>query len=85
MSKYVNGRVAIQNINGLEVRLQSIIFLRDVLLDGAADSPSESLTFDWRRSSDKELTGRTNSKGKPEKAFILRTWTIDVPLEKQRP
>lgn len=85
VSRYVNGRVALQNLNGLDIRLQSILFLRDVLLDNPADDATESLTFTWRRSSEKEPTGRINSKGKSERAFISKVWTIDVPLEKQRP
>ena len=85
VSRYVNGRVAIQNLNGLDIRLQSILFLRDVLLDRPADDLTESLTFTWRRSSEKEPTGRTNARGQPERAFVTRVWTIDVPLEKQRP
>lgn len=87
VSKCVNGDVAIQNLNGLEVRLQSILFLRDTLLDRKADALTESMTFNWRRNSSQEPTGEVNAKGKPIKKFILRNppWEIQVQLEKQRP
>lgn len=81
----VNGNVALQNINGLDERLQSVLFIRDVLLDFPADLPSENLHFTWRRSSEQELAGNLNKKGKPIKAYIATDWDISVPLMKQRP
>lgn len=81
----VNGNVALQNINGLDERLQSVLFIRDVLLDFPADSPSENLHFTWRRSSEQELTGNLNKKGQPIKAYIATDWDISVSLMKQRP
>ena len=85
VSKCVNGNVAIQKLNGLDARLQSILFLRDVLLDNVADALTETLTFSWRRNSDREPI--TDSHGKVKKAFVLRDppWTIAAPLDKQRP
>jgi hypothetical protein len=83
----VNGDVDIEKLNGLDIRLQSILFLRDVLLDGPAADLSESMAFEWRRNSQKEPTGRLNAKGEQIKAFFLRVppWTINVPLDKKRP
>lgn len=81
----VNGNVALQNINGLDERLQSVLFIRDVLLDFPADLPSENLHFTWRRSSEQELTGNLNKKGQPIKAYIATDWDIPVSLMKQRP
>jgi hypothetical protein len=85
VSKCVNGDVAIQNLNGLDVRLQSILFLRDALLDDVATALTESMSFSWRRNSEREKI--TDSKGKEKKVFILRDspWVIEVPLDKQRP
>lgn len=81
----VNGDVAVQNINGLDGRLQGLLFVRDVLLDSLADATSEKLSFTWRRNSQQELTGKLNKSGKPIKAFIAREWELDVSLVKQRP
>ncbi len=87
VSKCVNGNVAIQNLNGLEVRLQSVLFLRDTLLNLRADAVTESMTFSWRRNSQTEPTGQVNAQGHPIKRYILRDspWVIQVPLDKQRP
>jgi predicted chitinase len=84
VSKFVNGQVAIENLNGLDARLQSILFIRDVLLDMPADAISEKLDFDWRRNSEQELTMKN---GKMSKAFVKTAspWSIDVSLAKQRP
>ena len=87
VSKFVNGNVPIQKLNGLDVRLQSVLFLRDALLDLPADTLTETLTFDWRRNSAQEPTGELNAQGHPKKQFILKDppWVIQVPLNKQRP
>ncbi|WP_211471016.1 M23 family metallopeptidase [Collimonas humicola] len=87
VSKCVNGDVAIQNLNGLEVRLQSILFLRDILLDADSAALTESMVFTWRRNSEKEPTGQLNAQGHPIKKFFVKDppWEIQVSLEKQRP
>lgn len=87
VSKFVNGHVAIEKLNGLEVRLQSVLFLRDALLNQPADALTETLTFDWRRNSAQEPTGEFNAQGQPKKKFFLKDppWAIQVPLNKQRP
>ena len=87
VSKFVNGHVAIEKLNGLEVRLQSVLFLRDALLDLPADALTEPLTFEWRRNSEREPSGEVDAQGHPKKKFLLRVppWTIQVPLNKQRP
>ena len=86
-SKAVNGGSTIETVNGLDVRLQSIMFLRDILMDRVADAPTESLTFSWRRNSAREPTGQFKPDGTPVKRFILKVppWQIVVPLDKQRP
>jgi hydroxyethylthiazole kinase len=87
-SKAVNGGGShIENLNGLDSRLQSILFLRDILLDRVAEAASETITFNWRRNSEKEPTEELDSHGHPKKKFFLRTppWQISVPLDKQRP
>ena len=87
VSKFVNGHVAIENLNGLDVRLQSVLFLRDALLNRSSDALTETLTFAWRRNSQRELTGQLDSQGHPKKKFFLKDppWEIQVPLDKQRP
>jgi hypothetical protein len=87
VSKCVNGNVAIEKLNGLEVRLQSVIFLRDVLLDANSDTLTETMVFLWRRNSEKEPTGQLNAQGNPIKKFFLKDppWEIQIPLDKQRP
>jgi predicted chitinase len=87
-SKAVNGGGShIENLNGLDSRLQSILFLRDILLDRVAEAASETITFNWRRNSEKEPTEELDSHGHPKKKFFLRTppWQISAPLDKQRP
>ena len=85
VSRCVNGNVATQNINGLDGRLQSVFFIRDVLLDLVTEATSQVLHFTWRRNSQQEPTGKLNKKGKPIKAFIARDWDMTVSLTKQRP
>jgi predicted chitinase len=85
VSRCVNGYVKIQNINGLDARLQSALFIRDVLLDYPAEPSSEDLQFTWRRSSKTEPTGEIKKNGEPVMAFIEKKWEISVSLTKQRP
>ena len=85
VSRVVNGDVLIQNLNGLDARLQSILVLRDVLLDSISDLKVETVNFTWRRSSEKEPTGEFDKNGKPIKKFFPREWALPVLLDKQRP
>lgn len=93
VGKCVNGDVAIQNLNGLEVRLQCVLFLRDALLSMKSDAATETMSFSWRRKSHTEpvlnAQGQPtlNSSGQVIKKFYLREtpWTIQVNLAKQRP
>ncbi|RZL65363.1 MAG: hypothetical protein EOP81_04750 [Variovorax sp.] len=85
VSRCVNGNVAVQNINGLDGRLQSVLVIRDVLLDLPAEATSEIMRFTWRRNSQQEATGKLNKQGKPVKAFIARLWDLEISLAKQRP
>ncbi|NIF55483.1 M23 family metallopeptidase [Burkholderia sp. Ax-1724] len=50
----VNGHVSIENLNGYDVRLQAILYMRKVLLDDVFPGNSIPLTFVWRRNSAKE-------------------------------
>jgi predicted chitinase len=85
VSRCVNGNVAVQNINGLDGRLQSVLIIRDVLLDLIAGAVSEIVRFTWRRNSQQEATGKLSKAGKPIKAYIAREWELEVSLAKQRP
>jgi predicted chitinase len=85
VSRCVNGDVAMENINGLDGRLQGLLNIRDVLLDFVADALIEKLSFTWRRNSQQEPTAKINKSGAPIKAYILRSWELDVSLVKQRP
>lgn len=53
--------------------------------EGSRIARRSDVAVTWRRNGERELTGRTNARGQPERAFISRSWTIDVPLDKQRP
>ncbi|MEO6856384.1 MAG: M23 family metallopeptidase [Rhodoferax sp.] len=93
VSKCVNGDVPIQNLNGLDIRLQSIIFLQNFIMENTTISATETLTFSWRRNSNAEIimddngVPKKDKNGNPKKGYILRenSWVIEVPLEKQRP
>lgn len=87
VSRCVNGKVAIENLNGLEMRVQSLMFLRDTLLNTPADASVEAISLNWRRKSQPESTGHINEKGKMETKFFLKDppWQLQVPLNKQRP
>lgn len=86
VSKCVNGNVAIQNLNGLDVRLQSMIFEKSILLDGVDKEATVELSFSWRRNSNQEIVGY-NAQGHPIKRYVLKEspWSIPVSLKKQRP
>jgi len=95
-SRDVNGNVAIQNLNGLDARLQSVIYLKNILLDYPRKGDAQSLTFEWRRNSQKEPVLDQNGHPvmipqpppKPplvKKKFYLGTHTINVSLVHQKP
>lgn len=95
-SRDVNGNVSIQNLNGLDARLQSVIYLKHILLDYPRVSDTQSLTFEWRRSSQKEPVLDENghpvmipqTPPKPpivKKKFYLVTHTINASLLHQKP
>lgn len=87
VSRFVNGNVDIQNLNGLEIRVQSLMFLRDTLLNMPADGSTEAISLSWRRKSQPEPTGQLNAQGQPKMGFFLKEppWQLQVPLNKQRP
>lgn len=92
VSRDVNGDVAIENLNGLDVRIQSLFYLKDVFFNEIAAAPQISIAFTWRRSSNKEPV--LNSQGqsimsgnppKPKLAYRAGQHIIDVPLQRQKP
>jgi hypothetical protein len=91
-SKDVNGYVAIENLNGLDVRLQSVVYLQNILLDSVELSNSTSITFSWRRKTQKEVALDANghaimigSPPHPKMMFYLTQHTINVALDRQTP
>jgi predicted chitinase len=54
VSRDVNGNVSIENLNGYDVRLQAVLYLRNALLDDVFSGSTTPLTFVWRRNSAKE-------------------------------
>lgn len=92
VSNDVNGYVAIQNLNGLDARLQSAIHLKYFFLEDISGASNESIGFSWRRSSQKEpvldAQGRPVVGGNPPRPrthFVLAQHTINVPLIRQLP
>ncbi|MCG5071901.1 hypothetical protein [Paraburkholderia tagetis] len=91
-SKSTNGNVANQNINGLDHRLQSFVYIKCVLLDLIDGDSSEKISFVWRRNTAQEpvldasgqpvLDPHTHH---PKRKYFPTTYTIQVSLEKQRP
>lgn len=91
-SQTVNGMVSIQNINGLDHRLQAGLINCYVLLDRIRPGDTESMTFVWRRNSSQEPAvdgaGHPIMTGHPphqKMIFYPTTHVIDVILEMQRP
>ena len=92
VSKDVNGYVAIENLNGLEARLQSAVYLRNILLDEIFGEGEVPITFDWRRHSKREsaLTAQGNpvmvgNPPHPRKKYYVTTHHISVSLDRQKP
>jgi hypothetical protein len=91
-SKDVNGYVDIEKLNGLDARLQSVVYLKTILTDFVKVSDTLRITFDWRRNSSQEPVLDANghvvmvgTPPKPKKKFYRTTHLIDVSLEHQRP
>lgn len=78
-----NGNVATKNINGLDGRLQIAVYLKHALLDAVREQNTESLTFAWRRSSQK--TGTVVSNGQVKHVYEDGNHTIDVDIATRRP
>ncbi|WP_080898385.1 M23 family metallopeptidase [Variovorax paradoxus] len=92
VSKDVNGYVAIENLNGLDARLQSVIYLKYMLLDDLPRGATETVNFTWRRNSRKEAVmdaqGRPVLTGNPPRAamkYYPVQHTMNISLERQRP
>jgi hydroxyethylthiazole kinase len=90
--KDINGYVAIENLNGLDARLQTAVFLKYVLMDNTTESLSEPMTFSWRRNSQKEIVYdaagnivMTGNPPHPKKKFYVTEHNINVSLAPQRP
>jgi hydroxyethylthiazole kinase len=95
VSKDVNGYVAIENLNGLDIRLQTVVYLKYILLDNIRPaSGAESITFQWRRNSSREPD--FDAQGNPvmipntnppqqKKKYFLGNHTIGVILLHQKP
>ena len=77
-----NGNVSTKNLNGLDGRLQTAVYLKHALLDAVREQNTESLTFAWRRS-----TQRTTMivNGHPKLVYQDATHTIDVDIATRRP
>ncbi|KXU83379.1 hypothetical protein CI15_30295 [Paraburkholderia monticola] len=91
-SKSTNGNVVNQNINGLEHRLQSFVYIKYILLDLIEKGSSEELSFVWRRNTAQEPVLDPNGQPvlnphthHPKKAYMPTTHVIQVSLEKQYP
>lgn len=91
-SKATNGNVDNENLNGLEHRLQSFVYIKYILLDLIESGSSEQISFTWRRNSAQEPvldgSGRPVQDPKthqPKKKYIPTTHTIQASLKKQRP
>jgi predicted chitinase len=92
VSKDVNGYVSIENLNGLDARLQSVVYLKYILLEEVTRGTHERINFAWRRNSRKEAVldaqGRPISNGNPRRPVMkyhLGQHMIDVPLDRQKP
>ena len=91
-SKDVNGYVAIEYLNGLDVRLQSVLYLRNIFMDDIFSRNPMSISFEWRRNSQQEPVldahGRPVETGNPpriKKKFYRTTHTINVTFDRQKP
>lgn len=91
VSKLVNGNVPLQNINGLDVRVQLGIWLKCILLLDVSTQNEESIQFIWRRSSEPEPVvdaqghPQLDDRGHTKKKFYPTTQTLGVLLKWQRP
>lgn len=92
VSKDVNGYVSIENLNGLDARLQSVIYLEKILTNKIFSTPTEQLNFEWRRNSNKEVVlgangniVMTGNPPRPKKKHYITQHTINVSLEHQKP
>lgn len=76
VSRGINGNVAVQKVNGLDIRTQLAVYLKYVLMDdvlpSATGQPTESITFTWRNRSSPT-------------PFTAVNHTINVLLSPQRP
>jgi predicted chitinase len=96
VSRYINGPgAAIQNLNGIDMRLSMFVYLKYQLLDEVRTSNVETISFTWRRNSAKEPqfnldgTPRMEPDGKGGQRqvtrFVAGNHTVDFPLDPQRP
>ena len=78
-----NGNVATKNINGLDGRLQIAVYLKHALLDSIRETNIESMTFAWRKSSQK--TGTVTVNGATKRIYEDQTHVINVDISPRRP
>ncbi|WP_235844734.1 hypothetical protein [Cupriavidus agavae] len=87
VSKDVNGYVRIENLNGLDARLQTVVYLQNILLDRIFQG-NIFITFTWRRNSKMEpildSSGRSPTAGGKLK-YYPALHRIKVFLDRQRP
>ena len=92
VSGFINGPgLAVHKLNGLDMRIGILLYLKYLLLDEVRTAATETLTFNWRRNSAKEPvlnadgTPQLDSHGQPVKRFFPGTHTVAFPLDPQRP
>jgi predicted chitinase len=78
-----NGNVATKNLNGLDGRLQTAVYLKYALLDYVSVQNQEELVFAWRKSSVK--TGTVTVNGQVKHVYEDGTHTINVNIKLRRP
>ncbi|WP_287879519.1 M23 family metallopeptidase [Aquitalea sp.] len=83
ISKLVNGDVSLQNLNGLDGRLSSLVYELWIFNDYLIPQTDYMLEFDWRKSSKKEK--HTDQKtGKERERFVLTHHSIPIRPVMQR-
>lgn len=93
LSKFVNGNFSEEKLNGLDHRIGIFVYLKYMLLDLIRPGATETLTFAWRRNSNKELVFEADgvtpvidpATGAQRRAFIRVNHTEALPLDHQKP
>lgn len=94
LSKFVNGNFSEEKLNGLDHRIGIFVYLKYILLDLVRPpGATETLTFTWRRNSNKEPVFQADgvtpvidpATGAQKRAFIRVNHTLALPLDHQKP